>query len=57
MMKFDTTVQIKYNWARHTIGIPTSKYSCPSQFRNISIYRLFKSIYFAVPTIYKIKKW
>lgn len=57
MIRCDMTVKIRYNWARHTIDIPTSKYSRPSQFRNMNIRRLFKSIYFAVPTIYNIQKW
>lgn len=57
MIKLDMTVQVKYNWAEQTIDIPISKYSRPSQFRNMNLRRLFKSIYFAVPTIYKIQKW
>nr|DAT38156.1 MAG TPA: hypothetical protein [Caudoviricetes sp.] len=57
MIIFDTTVQIKYNWAINNIRIPTSKYHCPHQFRITNIHQLFKNIYFDVPTIYKIQQW
>ena len=56
MIIFDTTVQIKYNWAINNIRIPTSKYHCPHQFRITNIHQLFKDVYFAVPTIYKIQQ-
>ncbi len=56
MIKFDMTVQIKYNGTRYAIYRPKHKYHHYYQIKSIKIHQLFKNIYFDVPTIYKIQQ-